>query len=89
MQLFQKYKNIRDEFHWKLINYLTKEHSLILIPHLETQRLTCKPKTKANREMMAVGHYMFLERLKHKCKERNVGLMNITLAKHVDLVVRK
>lgn len=75
MLLFQKYKNIRDEFHWKVVNFLTREHSLILLPHLETQRLSQGPKTKANRKMLALGHYTFLQRLKDKCRERNVGLM--------------
>lgn len=75
MHLFGKYKDLRDEFHWKVINWLTKEHSLILIPHLQTQKLSQTPRTKGNREMLAVGHYTFLERLKFKCKERNVGLM--------------
>lgn len=75
MNLFGKYKDLRDEFHWKVINWLTKEHSLILIPHLQTQKLAQSPRTKGNREMLAVGHYTFLERLKFKCKERNVGLM--------------
>ena len=75
MHLYGKYKDLRDEFHWKVINWLTKEHSLILIPHLQTQKLSQSPRTNGNREMLAVGHYTFLERLKFKCKERNVGLM--------------
>lgn len=75
MLLYGKYKDLRDEFHWKVINWLTKEHSLILIPHLQTQKLSQSPRTNGNREMLAVGHYAFLERLKFKCKERNVGLM--------------
>ena len=75
MLLFQKYKNIRDEFHWKVINYLTREHSLVLISHLETQRLSQGPRTKANRRMLALGHYTFLQRLTEKCRERDVGLM--------------
>ena len=75
MLLFQQYKNIRDEFHWKVINFLTREHSLILISHLETQRLSQGPRTKANRKMLALGHYTFLQRLTDKCRERDVGLM--------------
>lgn len=77
MHLYGKYKDLRDEFHWKVINWLTTEHSLILIPHLQTQKLSQSPRTNGNREMLAVGHYTFLERLKFKCKERNVGLMII------------
>jgi transposase len=75
LRLFQNYKNIRDEFHWKTINFLTKEYSCILIPALQTQPLSQKLRTKTNREMMALSHYTFLQRLKQKCKERNVGLM--------------
>lgn len=75
MHLFGKYKDLRDEFHWKVANWLTKEHSLILVPHLQTQQLSQSPRTKGNREMLAVGHYIFLRRLQQKCKERNVGLM--------------
>ena len=75
MHLYGKYKDLRDEFHWKVINWLTSDHSLILIPHLQTQKLSQSSRTKGNREMLAVGHYTFLEKLKCKCKERNVGLM--------------
>jgi transposase len=75
LRLFQNFRNIRDEFHWKTINFLTKEHSCILIPALETQPLTQKLRTKTNREMMALSHYTFLQRLGQKCKERNVGLI--------------
>jgi transposase len=73
--LFQKYKDVRDEFQWKVINWLTKEHSLILLPQLQTSKLSRSPRTKGNREMLHAGHYTFLQRLKHKCRERNVGLM--------------
>lgn len=78
LRLFQKYKDLRDEFHWKVANYLTAEHSLIVLPHLESKPLSQKLRTKTSRELMALSHYTFLQRLKHKCKERNTSLLEAT-----------
>ena len=77
MRLFGKFKDLRDEFHWKTINYLTDQYSCIIVPHLETQRISqlqSRAKT-ANREMFAVSHYKFLQKLTHKCREKNVALL--------------
>lgn len=80
MLMLGRIKELRDEFQWKTINYLTSEFSCIILPHLQTQPLSQQQsRTKiANREMLALGHYQFFERLKHKCRERNVAFVSIT-----------
>lgn len=70
LKLYQRYKNVRDEFHWKLSTFLAESHGAILLPHLETQALAPKSRTKTNREMQASSHWLFLQRLKEKCIEK-------------------
>jgi len=79
MSMLGRIKDLRDEFQWKVINYLTNEFSCVILPHLETQPLSqLQSRAKiANREMMVLSHYQFLERLKHKCKERNVAFLSV------------
>jgi transposase len=80
MAMLGRIKDIRDEFQWKVINYLTTEFSCIMLPHLETQPLSQQRSRakSANREMMVLGHYQFLQRLKHKCAERQVVFMPVS-----------
>lgn len=75
LKLFQKYKNVRDDFHWKICKILTDNYGAVLLPHLETQALAATLRTKTNREMQASSHWLFAERLRHKCSERNVAFM--------------
>jgi transposase len=78
MRMLGRIKDLRDEFQWKIINYLTTEYSCIILPHLQTQQLSQQPRAKvANREMNVLGHYQFLQRLKYKCHERNVAFLSI------------
>ena len=78
MHLYGLYKNIRDEFHWKLANMLTKQYGTILLPHLQTKQLSQGLRAKAAREMLAQSHGLFLQRLKDKCLERAVTLLTPT-----------
>jgi len=67
--LYQKYKNVRDDCHWKISHFLAASFGTVLLPHLQTQALAAKLRTKTNREMQAGSHWLFLQRLKEKCFE--------------------
>jgi putative transposase len=72
MRLYADLKNVRNDFHWKLANMLTTQYDRILLPHLETAKLSRGLKTKVSRAMLSQSHGLFLQRLADKCKERGV-----------------
>jgi putative transposase len=72
--LYEDYRNLKDEFHWKIANFLTKRYSTIVMGNLCPQRMSSGLRTKTNRDMFAQSHWMFLERLRFKCRERQVPL---------------
>lgn len=75
LKLYQKYKNVRDDFHWKICKVLTDNYGAVLLPHLETKALAAKLRAKTNRKMQAISHWLFAQRLKHKCFERTVKIL--------------
>jgi len=75
MRLYADYKNLRDDFHWKLANMLTTRYDKILLPRLETAKLSRGLKAKVAREMLAQSHGLFFRRLVDKCIERGVNLV--------------
>jgi transposase len=72
MRLYADLKNVRDDFHWKLANMLTVQYDRILLPHLETAKLSRGLKAKVSRAMLSQSHGLFSQRLAEKCKERGV-----------------
>lgn len=72
MVLYQKYANVRDEYHWKLSNFLSTHFGAVLLPHLETKALAGKLRPKTNRELHASSHWLFSRRLRDKCLEKDV-----------------
>ena len=75
LTLYQRYANVRDDYHWKIANFLSSRYGTVLLPRLEVQALAGKLRTKTNREMQASSPYLFCQRLKHKCTERNSVFM--------------
>ena len=73
MRLYADYKNVRDEFHWKLANMLSEQYDRILLPRLETAKLSMGLTAKVAREMLAQSHGLFVQRLGDKCSERGVA----------------
>ena len=69
--LYQKYKNVRDDCHWKMCRHVAATYGTVLLPHLQTQALAGTLRTKTNREMQASSHWLFLQRLKEKCFEES------------------
>lgn len=69
-RLYVDYKNVRDDFHWKLTNMLTSRYDRILLPRLEIAKLSRGLTAKVSREMLAQSHGLFVQRLVDKCCER-------------------
>lgn len=72
LRLFRKFQRVRDDCHWKIIRKITGDYSTILLPHLQTSRLCQGLRTKSNRQMFGVSHYLFKERLAAKCQELSI-----------------
>jgi putative transposase len=70
-QINRKMKNIIDDFHWKIINFLTNKYSMILIGDMSSKSISSN-RTGNMYEMtkrigLKMGLYTFRERLKYKC----------------------
>jgi len=75
MRLYRDYKNQRDEFHFKVIRFLTDHFDTIYLPRLETKKLSQTLKAKASREMIAQSHGLFHQRLADVCEIRGATLI--------------
>ena len=75
-RMYHKIRDLVDELHWKFINFLTKEFSIVIFPPFNVSEMVKKSGRKIRkvvvRSMMALRFYEFKERLKNKCKERHV-----------------
>lgn len=75
-RLHHKIQDLVDELHWKFINFLTKEFSVVIFPPFNVSDMVKASARKIRkvvvRSMMALRFYEFKERLKNKCKERHV-----------------
>ena len=62
-----------DELHWKTINFLVRNFSVIILPTFETSDMTSRHGRKLRknvvRSMLSLRFYEFSERLANKCKE--------------------
>lgn len=71
----QYIKNLRDELHNQVINYLTVTYSKIITSPFETQGMVCNLNCKVARMMNTLSFYKFQQKLEHKCQERNCELV--------------
>lgn len=75
-RLYHKIQDLVDELHWKFMNFLTKEFSVVIFPPFNVSDMTKAGNRKIRkvvvRSMMALRFFEFKERLKNKCKERHV-----------------
>lgn len=75
-RLYHKIRDLVDELHWKFMNFLTKEFSVVIFPPFNVSEMVKASGRKIRkvvvRSMMALRFYEFKERLKNKCKERHV-----------------
>lgn len=75
-RMYHKIQDLVDELHWKFINFLTKEFSVVIFPPFNVSDMVEKTGRKIRkvvvRSMMSLRFHEFKERLKNKCKERHV-----------------
>lgn len=74
----KKIKNLRDELHWKIINYLTKRYNKIYLPKFEVKNMVKNLNHKISRQMNTLGFYIFQNRLESKCIEKGLKLITCT-----------
>ena len=76
----EKIKNKVNDLHYKVINKLTNEYSLIFIPLLNTKRMleetVLRPVTK--RQLQAESHGKFIKRLEEKAEVVGVTIKRVT-----------
>lgn len=80
--LNMKIRRMKDDCHFKLINYLTSKFNKILIGDMSVQGIVKKVKSKgiakmSKRVICAFSLYKFKERLKAKCEFLNIGYEEI------------
>ena len=72
---FHRVQDLVDELHWKCINYLVHNFSVIVFPPFEVKGMTKKGRKLRKsvvRSMLSLRFFEFKERLKQKCKECGV-----------------
>lgn len=72
-----KIKNIVKEFHYGVINYLTKNYKRIFLPSFDSQDLFGKRRVinnKTARKLNNLSHYKFKQRLLNRCNLTNTEL---------------
>ena len=67
-KLYTRLTNLVDDFHYKVIRYLTSTYEYILLPSFESQELSKKCNSTTSRRLLQLKHYQFKERLKDACK---------------------
>lgn len=75
--LNKKISNLRNELHWKSINYLVKNNENILIGKLSSKSIIRRGGnlTKMTKRVVSsLNYYKFMERLKYKCSANKIGL---------------
>jgi putative transposase len=74
-------RNLVDECHKQVTNYLTSQYKVILLPTFETSQMVVKSKrklhTKTARQMLTWGHYRFECHLKQAAKKRGVVVIDV------------
>jgi IS605 OrfB family transposase len=78
-RLQARLSHLIDDLHYKVIAFLTKNYTSILLPSFETQNMVSKLHRKTSRNLMNFAFYKFQQRLKHKCsiiKNCNVTIVN-------------
>jgi putative transposase len=81
-KLRTKIKNITDDLHWKIADYLTKNFQVILLPVFNTNQTSSKndkvTSNTATRLLIGLSHHEFQQKLLYKAKQRG---RNVILCK--------
>ena len=78
-KLRRKLRNKIEDLHWKTINYLTNNYNRILIGDLSVKGIVEKSGIvkKSKRILHSYRLYIFKERLKLRCEEKNIEYKEI------------
>jgi putative transposase len=73
LRIFRRIRNLVDEVHKKLVNFLVLNYNVILLPAFETSKMVTtngvrKLQSKTVRSMLTWSHYRFKQRLLEKSK---------------------
>lgn len=78
---YEKIKNKCNEFSHKVSNWLSARYSTIVVPQLNVRDLVSRKegartlRVKSVRELLSIGHYNTLMKLKEKCKDKGSVLL--------------
>ena len=72
-----KQRNLIQEMHWKIVNYLVKNYDVILYPDFRIQQMISgrRLSRRTKRFMTSFMFYQFKEKLKYKCEMYNKKLI--------------
>lgn len=81
-RLRNKIRNLVDEAHKQIANYLTNNYKLVVLPTFETSQMTKKAKrkirSKTARNMLSWAHYRFKQVLKNKAELSGCQVIDVT-----------
>lgn len=81
IRLRKRVDNLKREMHYKSASFISKRYDLVLMPKLQTQKLSNKVgrklKTKTVRAMLNARHSSFFNCLKDKCWEEGVPFLHV------------
>lgn len=72
---YKKIKNIKEELHNKTVNYLITNYSRIINPPFKTSKMVSNLHSKISRNMNTLSFYEFKIKLKKKCLEYDIDLI--------------
>ena len=75
----QKLENAVDDLHWKTCKYLCENYKVIVIGKMSTKSITKRKdlSTRVKEILLYQRHYVFRQRLKAKCEEYKVKLIEV------------
>ena len=68
-------KNLKEELHNKSVKYLTSNYGKIIIPNLESQKMSKTFNSKLARSLYNISFSSFMNKLKTKCEEYDIELV--------------
>lgn len=77
LKRYFRINNLIREFHYEVINYLTRNYKTILLPTFDSQEFFGNRRVinrKSARALNNLSHYKFKERLRHRCNLTNTSL---------------
>jgi putative transposase len=71
----KKIQNMKNDLHWKTINYMTNKYKKIILPRFETSIMVRNLTHEMSRKMCTFSFYKFKSRFIEKCIDKGVELI--------------